>query len=216
MAMFLFKGKLVSNTCTNGGGQDARGVGGSGVHLSSPMHQECLKMQQFSQKTRMPWLLKRNIRIHTELSGAKERRDDEQGERRRRARGTSLHLEVSELKCKGEIPRPWPSTEMRKPFEAVGEWANQPVTVWTEWEPHRQARLQAFIPRTGLLVHWCPRKLGAGAMRTAEWSQGEDSCWPWGVSRTGWDGGNLLHRMLLKESHETIGSHKSRVQLPVG
>ena len=84
------------------------------------MHQECLKTQQFSQKTRMPWLLRRNIRIHTELGRTKERRDDEQGERRR-ARGSSLELEVSELKPRGEIPRPWPSAEMGKSFEAVGE-----------------------------------------------------------------------------------------------
>ena len=84
------------------------------------------------------------------------------------------------------------------------EWANQPVTVWTEWEPHRQARLQDFIPRTGLWVHWCPRKLRAGAMGTAEWSQGEESCWPWGVSWIGWDGVNRLHWMLLKETREAI------------
>ena len=43
------------NTCTNGGTQDAKGVGGSGVHLSPRMHQECLKRPQFSQKTR--WIL---------------------------------------------------------------------------------------------------------------------------------------------------------------
>ena len=53
-------------------------------------------MQQFSQKTR-------NIWIHTELSRTKERRDKEEGERRR-ASGTSLHLGMRELKCRGEIP----------------------------------------------------------------------------------------------------------------
>ena len=31
------------------------------------------------------------------------------------------HLGLRELTCRGEIPRPWPSAEMRKPFEAVGE-----------------------------------------------------------------------------------------------
>ena len=78
------------------GGQDVGGVGGSGVHLSPRMHQERLKTQQFLQKTR-------NIRIHTELSRTKERRDKEEGERRR-ASGTSLHLGVRELKHRGEIP----------------------------------------------------------------------------------------------------------------
>ena len=78
------------------GGQDDGGIGGSGVHLSPLMHQERLKTQQFSQKTR-------NIWIHTELSRTKERRNKEEGERRR-ASGTSLHLGERELKCRGEIP----------------------------------------------------------------------------------------------------------------
>ena len=75
---YLIEGKLVSNACTNGGGQD-----GSGVHLSPLRHQEHLKMQQFSQKTR-------NIWIHTELSRTKERRDKEEGERRSRASGPAF------------------------------------------------------------------------------------------------------------------------------
>ena len=41
---------------------------------------------------RTPRLLRKNIWIHTELGRRKERRDKEEGERRRRARGTSLHL----------------------------------------------------------------------------------------------------------------------------
>ena len=41
------KGKLISNKCTNGGGQDDGAVVGSRIQLSPPMHQECLKMQQF-------------------------------------------------------------------------------------------------------------------------------------------------------------------------
>ena len=36
----------------------------------------------------------------------KERRDKEEGERRRRASGTSLHLGERELKRRGEIPAP--------------------------------------------------------------------------------------------------------------
>ena len=50
------------------------------------------------------WAMRRNIRIHTELGRTKERRDEEEGERRRRARGTSLHLGLRELKRRGEIP----------------------------------------------------------------------------------------------------------------
>ena len=53
---------------------------------------------------RTPSLLRWNIRIHRELSRTKERRDKEEGERRRRASGTSLHLGVRELKCRGENP----------------------------------------------------------------------------------------------------------------
>ena len=48
--------------------------------------------------------MRRNIWIHTELGRTKERRDKEEGERRRRASGTSLHLGVRELKHRGEIP----------------------------------------------------------------------------------------------------------------
>ena len=57
---------------------------------------------------RTPWLLRRNIRIHTELGRTKERRDKEEGERRRRASGTCLHLGERELKCRGEIPTSMP------------------------------------------------------------------------------------------------------------
>ena len=42
--------------------------------------------------------------VHAELGRTKERRDKEEGERRRRASGTSLHLGERELKCRGEIP----------------------------------------------------------------------------------------------------------------
>ena len=48
--------------------------------------------------------MRRNIWIHTELGRTKERRDKEEGERRRRASGTSLHLEEKELKHQGGIP----------------------------------------------------------------------------------------------------------------
>ena len=57
---------------------------------------------------RTPWLLRRNIRIHTELGRTKERRDKEEGERRRRAKGNSLHLGERELKRRGEIPTSMP------------------------------------------------------------------------------------------------------------
>ena len=46
--------------------------------------------------------------------------------------------------------------------------------------------------------------LGAGAMGIAQWSQDEDSYGPKGVSPMGWDGGNLLHAILLKENYEAI------------
>ena len=69
---------------------------------------------------RNPWLLRRNIRIHTELSRTKERRDKEEGERRRRARGTSLHLGWGSWSSGERSPHPWPSTGMGKSFEAVG------------------------------------------------------------------------------------------------
>ena len=49
-------------------------------------------------------LLRRHIRIHTELGRTKERRDKEEGERRSRASGTSLHLGERELKHRREIP----------------------------------------------------------------------------------------------------------------
>ena len=39
-----------------------------------------------------------------ELSRTKERRDKEEGKRRSRASGTSLHLGEKELKHRGEIP----------------------------------------------------------------------------------------------------------------
>ena len=39
-----------------------------------------------------------------ELSRTKERRDKEEGKRRSRASGTSLHLGEKELKHQGEIP----------------------------------------------------------------------------------------------------------------
>ena len=42
--------------------------------------------------------------VHTELSRTKERRDKEEGKRRSRASGTSLHLGEKELKRRGEIP----------------------------------------------------------------------------------------------------------------
>ena len=48
--------------------------------------------------------MRRNIWIHTELGRTKERRDKEEGERRRRASGTSLHLEEKELKRREKIP----------------------------------------------------------------------------------------------------------------
>ena len=48
------------------------------------------------------WAMRRNIRIHTELGRTKERRDKEEGERRR-ASGTSLRLGVRELMHRGEI-----------------------------------------------------------------------------------------------------------------
>ena len=49
-------------------------------------------------------LLRRHIRIHTELGRTKERRDKEEGERRSRASGTSLNLGERELKHRREIP----------------------------------------------------------------------------------------------------------------
>ena len=49
-------------------------------------------------------LLRRHIRIHTELGRTKERRDKEEGERRRTASGTRLYLGIRELKRRGEIP----------------------------------------------------------------------------------------------------------------
>ena len=48
--------------------------------------------------------MRRNIWIHRELGRTKERRDKEEGERRRRASGTSLHLEEKELKRREKIP----------------------------------------------------------------------------------------------------------------
>ena len=99
---------------------------------------------------RTPWLLRRHIRIYTELGRTKERRDKEEGERRRRASGTSLNLGMRELKRRGEIPTSVPSTGTGEAFEAVGEWTHYSVTVWMDWEPHRQAMLQPFIPRTEL------------------------------------------------------------------
>ena len=186
------------------GGQDEGAVVGSGVLLSPPMQQECLKMQQFSQKTR--WILAGWPVFQRGITGATQNSVEQRRE------GTRMKGKKEERRW----DQPAPGAEgadvqgRAPPSMAVHwnggvtwscwEWANQPVTVWTEWEPHRQARLQAFIPRTGLWVHWCPRKLGAGAMGTEEWSQGEDSCWPWGINRMGWDGGNLLHWMLLKEA----------------
>ena len=50
-----------------------------------------------------------------ELSRTKERRDKEEGKRRSRASGTSLHLGEKELKHRGEIP-----TSMAIPWEGGG------------------------------------------------------------------------------------------------
>ena len=53
---------------------------------------------------RMAWLQRRNNRRHTELGRTKERRDEDEGKRRKRASGTRLHLVLRELKRRGEIP----------------------------------------------------------------------------------------------------------------
>ena len=36
-------------------------------------------------------------------------------------------------------------------LEAVGQWGNWSVTVWMEWESHRQSLLQPYVPWTGML-----------------------------------------------------------------
>ena len=54
---------------------------------------------------RTPWLLRRNIRIHIELGRTKERKDKEEGERRRRASGNSLHLGREGAEAQGRDPR---------------------------------------------------------------------------------------------------------------
>ena len=65
--------------------------------------------------------MRRNIWIHTELGRTKERRDKEEGERRRRASGTSLHQGVKELKCRGDPHIHGHPLGTGEAYEVIGE-----------------------------------------------------------------------------------------------
>ena len=188
--------------------QDDGGVGGSGVHLSPRMHQECPKLQQFSQNTmnigRTPWLLRRNIQIHTELSRTKEKRDKEEGERRSRASGTSLHLGEKELKHQGEIPA-----------SMAVHWDGG--CIWSSWGVnslicHSLNRVRTTQTSHAEAFHTSDRVVSPLVSTEAgSWSHGDCRMIPGrgllltvGSQTDGMGLGNLLHGMLLKENYQAI------------
>ena len=83
----------------------------------------------------------------------------QEGKQQRAVRGTGVQ----------ELKQSWgPSTggriwERGEAFEATGEWSGWSVTVWTEWEAHRQSMTQPSVLHTGVRVPWYAWWLGAGA-----------------------------------------------------
>ena len=126
---YLIERKIVSNPCTNGGGQDDGGVGGSGVHLSPLMHQECLKRQQFSQKTR--WILaglpdywEGTSRSTQNLVGQRKEGTRRKGKEGGEQVGPAWTWGRGSWSTGDRSPCPWPSTGTREAFKAVGEWTH--------------------------------------------------------------------------------------------
>ena len=155
---------------------------------------------------RTSWLLRRNIRIHMELSRTKERRDKEEGKRRSRASGTSLHLGEKELKHQGEIPA-----------SMAVHWDGG--CIWSSWGVnslicHSLNRVRTTQTSHAEAFHTSVRVVSPLVSTEAgSWSHGDCRMIPGrgllltvGSQPDGmeWDGGNMLHGMLLKENYQAI------------
>ena len=68
----------------------------------------------------------------------------------------------------------------RGEFEAFGECSNWSVTVWMEWEPHRQSLHHPTLDREVSCLECVAA--GSWSIGIREQSQGEVCCWVWGDS----------------------------------
>lgn len=190
------------------GAQDAKGVGGSGVHLPPRMHQERLKMPQFSEAPGeywgTSWLLRRIIWIHTELGRTKERRGKVEGKKQEKlGRGPACISGRGTWSAGERSPRPWPFTGMMEAFEQLG---SELTTLWQSEQSENHidkpccslSYLGQACKSTGVHGSWelshgdCGMIPGRELLLTVR-SQPDGMGW-----------GNQLHGMLLKESQEAI------------
>lgn len=145
------------------------------------------------------WQLEKIIQIYTWLGRTKERREEEASKKDQTCTQGWGSWSRGETSTSEEIG--WGG---RETFEGVtGGWSKWSMTVWIEWETHRQLVLQLYIPQTEMHVqlHMGPRS----------WNMGSgEQAWGWGLLLTvrdvlrEWEGGNLQYVLPLEVNQAAI------------
>lgn len=186
--------------------------------LSPQMHQEYPKTQQVPEKTR--WILAGLPDYWEEISGSiqnsvgqREEGMKEEGERRSRASGTSLHLGGKELKHQEDSRPPRPSTGTGRHLKGWGvELTNLSQSELRE-KSTQTSHAAAFHTSDRVVSPLASTEAGSWAMGIVNDPREGLFADCGGVSQMGWHGWrNRCEGMLLKEK---LSGHKSRVPLPV-